>query len=106
VFDPYDPADHEYWGYVGYLDGQKQRAGLPPLSSITITVPLAFWDSGRINFSTDGEDQFKTYGGDGKRADWLSGSAGVRTGTVVRGEKPRRVTKRLAPEAVGGRWPG
>src|SRR5262249_40957720 len=35
----------------------------------------------------------------------LSGSASVRTGSVGRGEKPRRVAKRLAPEAAGARWP-
>ena len=34
-----------------------------PLSSITITVPLAFWDSGRIIFSTDGADQFRRTAG-------------------------------------------
>ncbi len=64
AFDPYDPADQEYRGYIGYTDGTTDYAGLPPLSSITITVPLAFWDSGRVIFSTDGADQFSTAGGD------------------------------------------
>ena len=64
AFDPYDPAHQEYRGYIGYTDGTTDYAGLPPLSSITITVPLAFWDSGRIIFSTDGTDQFSTAGGD------------------------------------------
>jgi hypothetical protein len=63
-FDPYDPSNQEYRGYIGYSSGGKNYAGLPPNSSIQITVPLAFWDSGRINFSTDGTDQFQTYGGD------------------------------------------
>jgi hypothetical protein len=63
AFDPYDPSNHEYRGYIGYTDGTNDYAGLPPQTSITITVPLVFWDSGRIMFSTDGADQFATYGG-------------------------------------------
>jgi hypothetical protein len=63
AFDPYDPSNQEYRGYIGYTDGTNNYAGLPPLSTITVTVPLAFWDSGRIIFSTDGADQFSTYGG-------------------------------------------
>jgi len=63
AFDPYDPSTQEYRGYIGYTpDGTTDDAGLPPLTSITITVPLAFWDSARINFSTDGADQFTTVG--------------------------------------------
>lgn len=63
AFDPYDPSNHEYRGYIGYTDGTNDYAGLPPETSITITVPLVFWDSGRVMFSTDGADQFVTYGG-------------------------------------------
>jgi hypothetical protein len=62
AFDPYDPSQQEYRGYVGFSQNGTNYAGLPPLTSITITVPLAFWDSGRILFSTDGADQFQTYG--------------------------------------------
>jgi hypothetical protein len=59
--DPYDPTAQGYRGYIGYTDGTHNIAGLPPHTSITITnVPLAFWDSGRINFTTDGADQFNT----------------------------------------------
>ncbi|MHC5537915.1 hypothetical protein ACYOEI_06755 [Singulisphaera rosea] len=65
AFDPFDSSNQEYRGYIGYTDGTADYAGLPPLSAITITVPLAFWDSGRIIFSTDGADQFSTYGGSG-----------------------------------------
>jgi hypothetical protein len=63
AFDPYDPSTQEYRGYIGYASAGKNNAGLPPNSSITITVPLVFWDSGRLNFSTDGADQFQTRGG-------------------------------------------
>ena len=59
--DPYDPTVQGYRGYIGYTDGTHNIAGLAPHTSITITnVPLAFWDSGRINFTTDGADQFNT----------------------------------------------
>jgi hypothetical protein len=63
AFDPFDASSQEYRGYVGYTVGTNDYAGLPPLTSITVTVPLAFWDSGRILFSTDGADQFATFGG-------------------------------------------
>ena len=67
-YDPYDPSTQEYRAYVGYfghdnLNNPHNYAGLPPLSSITIFVPIAFWDSGRFIVSTDGADQFNTYGG-------------------------------------------
>jgi hypothetical protein len=58
AFDPYDPANHEYRAYVGYSDGATSYAGLKPHTSITMTVPLVFWDSGRFIFSTDGAAQF------------------------------------------------
>src|SRR5262245_3702405 len=59
AFDNFDPANQEYRAYIGYTDGTKNYAGLEPHAAITIPVPLAFWDSGRLNFSTDGADQFK-----------------------------------------------
>lgn len=67
-FDPYDPSTQEYRAYVGYFADDSENkphnyAGLPPLASITIFVPLAFWDSGRFVVSTDGADQFSTFGG-------------------------------------------
>jgi hypothetical protein len=62
AFDPFDPSTQEYRGYLGYAQSGTNYAGLPPNSSITITVPLVFWDSGRLIFSTDGTDQFQTYG--------------------------------------------
>jgi hypothetical protein len=62
-FDPYDPVNQEYRGYIGYHEGDTNYAGLKPHSAITVTVPLVFWDSGRLIISTDGADQFATYGG-------------------------------------------
>src|SRR5262249_1713095 len=62
-FDPYDPVNHEYRGYIGYTENNKNYVGLQPHSVITVTLPLVFWDSGRVNVSTDGVDQFGTFGG-------------------------------------------
>ncbi len=58
--DPYDPANQEYRGYIGYTQNGVTYAGLPANSSITVVVPIAFWDGGRVNFATDGADQFQT----------------------------------------------
>jgi hypothetical protein len=53
VFDPHDNLNNEYRGYIGYsLDGNNYL-GLPAHQSITINVPLVFWDGGRINVATD-----------------------------------------------------
>jgi len=55
TFDPFDPLNQEYRGYIGYKDPQTgdYDLGLLPGKTITINVPLVFWDSGRINISTD-----------------------------------------------------
>ncbi len=62
-YDPYDPSTQDYRGYIGYTDGTGNYAGLPAHSSITITVPMVFWDSGRLFFTTDGTDLLSTYNG-------------------------------------------
>jgi hypothetical protein len=70
-YNPYDPVNHEYRAYIGYTETvggvTTTYAGLQPYSQITVPVPIAFWDSGRINISTDGVNQFKT-GVDGNNA--------------------------------------
>jgi hypothetical protein len=55
MFNPFDPIDHEYRGYIGFSQGGVDYLGLLPGQSITINVPLAFWDALRINFTTDGD---------------------------------------------------
>jgi hypothetical protein len=63
-YNPYDPVNHEYRGYIGYTETvggvTTKYAGLQPHSQITVPVPIAFWDSGRINISTDDVNQFTT----------------------------------------------
>jgi hypothetical protein len=60
MFDPYDPLNHEYRGYIGYTQQMNGKTvaymGLLPGHSITVNVPLAFWDGGRIFITTDGAD--------------------------------------------------
>ncbi len=64
MFDPSDPVNQEYRGYIGYtqvVNGQTVNyAGLLPGDTITIDVPLVFWDAGRIIVTTDGADLFGT----------------------------------------------
>ena len=68
MFDPFDPLNQEYRGYIGYteqVNGQTVTdMGLLPGHSITIDVPLVFWDAGRIIITTDGADLLGT-GGNG-----------------------------------------
>ncbi|WP_165226959.1 hypothetical protein [Aquisphaera insulae] len=62
MFDPFDPLNHEYRGYIGYTELVNGKtvtyAGLQPGSAITINVPIAFWDAGRIIITTDAADLF------------------------------------------------
>jgi hypothetical protein len=59
-YDPFDGINQEYRGYVGYKDGGKDYLGLQANHSITINVPLVFWDSGRAAIATDGADLLPT----------------------------------------------
>ena len=59
LYDPFDALAQEYRGYIGYQvknsDGTKgDYLGLPAHQQIVVSVPLVFWDSGRIAISTDG----------------------------------------------------
>lgn len=60
MFDPFDPLNHEYRGYIGYTAVENGQTvtymGLQSGQAITINVPLAFWDAGRIIITTDGAD--------------------------------------------------
>ncbi|MFO1460687.1 MAG: hypothetical protein U1G08_14940 [Verrucomicrobiota bacterium] len=55
LYDPYDPINVEYRGYVGFQDTDgTYNFGLPPGQSITVRIPLVFWDGARMGLVTDG----------------------------------------------------
>lgn len=56
LYDPYDPVEREYRGYIGYIENGQYYLGLRPGESVTIHVPLVFWDSGRILIASDGSN--------------------------------------------------
>ena len=55
LYDPYDPPDKEYRGYIGYEQGGKFYFGLKKGQSILVSVPLVFWNGARIGVGTDGK---------------------------------------------------
>ena len=55
LYDPYDPPDKEYRGYIGYEQGGKYFFGLKKHESILVSVPLVFWNGARIGIGTDGK---------------------------------------------------
>jgi hypothetical protein len=55
LYDPYDPANKEYRGYIGYEAGGKYYFGLKKGQSILVSVPLVFWNGARIGIGTDGQ---------------------------------------------------
>lgn len=56
IYNPWDPADMEYRGYIGYKDADgKYYFGLKPGKSILVKIPLVFWNGGRICIGTDGK---------------------------------------------------
>ena len=47
LYDPQDPLNDTYRGYIGeYINGQYEL-GLQPGHQVTVQVPIAFWDGGR-----------------------------------------------------------
>jgi hypothetical protein len=54
LYDPYDPPNMEYRGYIGYEQGGKYYFGLKTGESILVSVPLVFWNGARIGIGTDG----------------------------------------------------
>jgi hypothetical protein len=55
LYDPYDPANKEYRGYIGYEQGGKYYFGLEKGESILVSLPLVFWNGARIGIGTDGQ---------------------------------------------------
>ena len=59
-YDPFDPNNEEYRAYIGYTENGKDYLGLQSGHSITINVPLVFWDSGRTAVATDASNLLPT----------------------------------------------
>jgi hypothetical protein len=57
-YDPQDFHNQEYRAYIGYVQGGKEYVGLPAHATITIRVPLVFWDAENTYIATDGKDLF------------------------------------------------
>ncbi len=55
IYDPIDQPNDEYRLYVGYEDNGKYVLGLPYGKTITVAVPLVFWNGGRADIATDGK---------------------------------------------------
>jgi hypothetical protein len=55
LYDPYDPPNKEYRGYIGYEQGGQYYFGLKKGQSILVSLPLVFWNGARIGIGTDGK---------------------------------------------------
>ena len=56
LYDPQDPFNNEYRGYVGFADDQGEVwLGLRPGERVDIQVPLVFWNAGTIQILTSGD---------------------------------------------------
>lgn len=58
LYDPFDPVNNEYRGYIGYKSALNPKTntyyyGLKPKQSVTVRVPLPFWDGGRMHILTE-----------------------------------------------------
>lgn len=59
-YDPYDTPGQEYRLYAGYVEKvngtDKTFLGIPAGASITLALPMAFWDAGTIQVVSDTPD--------------------------------------------------
>ncbi len=53
IYDPIDKPNDEYRLYIGYQNDGKYILGLPYGKTITVDVPLVFWNGGRADIATD-----------------------------------------------------
>jgi hypothetical protein len=53
-YDPQDFHNQEYRLYLGYVQNGKNYLGLLPHSSITVRVPVVFWNAENTYIATDG----------------------------------------------------
>lgn len=61
VYDPLDKFKQEYRIYIGYEENGQKFLGLQAHRSMVVTVPLVFWDSGRMAIATDGATLLPTF---------------------------------------------
>ncbi len=54
IYDPIDKPSDEYRLYIGFEKDGKYVLGLPYGKSVTVNVPLVFWNGGRGDIATDG----------------------------------------------------
>jgi hypothetical protein len=54
LYDPIDTKKEEYRVYVGYTQNGNTYLGVPWGKSITVNVPLVFWNGGRADIANDG----------------------------------------------------
>ena len=47
LYDPQDPLNDTYRGYIGEFINGQYELGLQPGHQVTVQVPIAFWDGGR-----------------------------------------------------------
>ena len=47
LYDPRDPLNDTYRGYIGEFINGQYELGLQPGHQVTVQVPIAFWDGGR-----------------------------------------------------------
>src|SRR5262245_27382387 len=64
-YDPEDGLNQEFRAYIGHHDptkpvGQQDLLGLRKGETITITLPLVFWDAANIYFASDGSTLLNT----------------------------------------------
>lgn len=54
LYDPKDPIDNTYRGYIGETVNGQYQLGLQPGHQVTVQIPIAFWDGGRIYMVDNG----------------------------------------------------
>lgn len=62
LYDPLDAFNQGYRGYVGEFNPAtgKTELGLGPGHQVTLQVPLAFWDGGRLFFASNGSQPLQS----------------------------------------------
>jgi len=55
VYNPFDPAQQEYRGYIGYEKDGKYYYGLQKGQTILVSLPPVFWNAARMGIETGGE---------------------------------------------------